>query len=169
MLWKTRKEILLSGLLIRSLRTERRSESRRVGLFSYVVNRETDAVCVCVCACVCARMCVCVLQRVSVCVWVSECMCMNFCVCMTESECVWVRKCMCLSLCVYDREWVWVCVWVRECMCMSSCACVWVWVWVWVYVLSEHLKFRNLFPVLKWAMDDKFDRIWKEMFVNKSR
>ena len=35
-------------------------------------------------------------------------------------------------------------------------------------VLRENLKFINVFPVLKWSMDDKFERIWKEMFVIKS-
>jgi hypothetical protein len=38
-----------------------------------------------------------------------------------------------------------------------------------VYLLREHIKFRKLFPVLKWSMDDKFEMIWKEIFVIKSR
>ena len=57
-----------------------------------------------------------------------------------------------------------VCVCVR--VCDSKCMCMSV---VCVYLLREHIKFRKLFPVLKWSMDDKFEMIWKEIFVIKSR
>lgn len=50
-----------------------------------------------------------------------------------------------------------------QCVCVcdreSVCVCV----------SRKPLKFRNVFPVLKWSMADKFERIWKEIFVIKSR
>ena len=50
---------------------------------------------------------------------------------------------------------------VHEFVCVCVCVCV--------CVLPEHLKFRNVFPVLKCSMDDTFERIWKKIFAIKSR